>query len=243
MSLKFNGVDITRVFINGVEQKTLEFNGVSYFGKQYSLTRNTSNNVILTVFRTSSPNEHAPIGNVNTGNTIYYGDAITISATASTHYINPKLYVDIGDGNGMIERTSPFSFIVQNNVIYYGTSIPDPSWVTVFSGYEIFYDSDVLTISNLDPGGDIDIIASATFKEYLIDIATEEEFEGETYYDSTFRALLPTSLNGYISSISLSRVNNQIIINFNDAWDETKGFDIYETPIELIITEVRRRQT
>ncbi len=99
MSLKFNSVDITRVFINGVEQKTLEFNGVSYFGKRYSLTNNTSNNVVLNVDRTNFPNEHAQIGVVEVRNTIYYGDAITISVTACAHYINPKLYVDIGDGN------------------------------------------------------------------------------------------------------------------------------------------------
>lgn len=68
MALIFNNTEITRVYFNGAEQKVLQYNGTAYFGKRYTLTKNTSTGVTLTVNRTNSPNQRAATGSVSAGN-------------------------------------------------------------------------------------------------------------------------------------------------------------------------------
>ena len=82
MALRFNNTEITRVYFNGKEEKTLEYNGKRYFGKRFELTKKESHGVTLTVKRTSSPNQQAGTGEISAGNGIYYGDVITIEIKA-----------------------------------------------------------------------------------------------------------------------------------------------------------------
>lgn len=132
MALRFNNTEITQVYFNGVEKMTLQYNGTSYFGKRFSLTKSTSTGVTLTVSRSSSPNQRATTGSVATGNTIYYGDVITITCTAISGYTNAKLYVNTG--SGAILRTSSYTFTVTGNVTFYGTATVASEWQTVWSG-------------------------------------------------------------------------------------------------------------
>ena len=122
MSLKANNVEITKVIFNGNEVNALNFNGASYFGKRFSLTQSSSTGVSFTISRTSSPNQQAATGSISTGNTIYYGDVITISVSAAAGYADPKLFVNVGDGQGIQQRTSPFTLTVGNNVSFYGSA-------------------------------------------------------------------------------------------------------------------------
>lgn len=140
MPLRINNSDITNLFVNGAEFKALHIDNTGRFGKRFSLTPNTSSGVNFMINRTSSPNQQAGTGYISTGNTIYYGDQITITVSPQTNYINTRLYVDIGDGQGSVQRTSPFSFTVSANVTYYGTATyvpPSASWYTVISNYEM----------------------------------------------------------------------------------------------------------
>lgn len=57
------------------------------WGKPFTLTVSQGTGVAsVTVNRTSSPNQHASTGTLSSGATIYYGDVLSVSATASTNY-------------------------------------------------------------------------------------------------------------------------------------------------------------
>ena len=90
MALRFNNTEITRVYFNGKEENTLEYNGKRYFGKRFELTKKESHGVTLTVKRTSSPNQQAGTGEISAGNGIYYGDVITIEIKAEAGYQEGK---------------------------------------------------------------------------------------------------------------------------------------------------------
>ena len=117
MALRFNNTEITRVYFNGKEENTLEYNGKRYFGKRFELTKKESHGVTLTVKRTSSPKQQAGTGEISAGNGIYYGDVITIEIKAEAGYQEPKLYIDTG--SGMEEVSEPYTFTVTGNVSYY----------------------------------------------------------------------------------------------------------------------------
>ncbi len=52
----------------------------------YTASWNTGTGYTITVKRTSSPNANATIGNLKSGDTVYYGDVLSITYTASTGY-------------------------------------------------------------------------------------------------------------------------------------------------------------
>lgn len=240
MALKFNGTEITNLFINGVEQKSLRYNGTGYFGKRYSLTKNTSTGVTLTVTRTSSPNQRAVMGSISVGSAIYYGDVITISVAAMTDYKNPKLYVDTGDGNGLIERSSPFTLTITNNVIYCGTAIVDNEWQTIWTGSQTFSSTGSFTVPGLESGGSVQVTANVDFEEYYIE-SEESGYLGNVFSSGINRGTLPTTIYGNLSSVALSRSGSQILFTFNEGEEYSKGFLIYEVPVTINITEVRRK--
>lgn len=242
MSLKFNNTEVTRLFFNGEEQKSLRYNGFGYFGKRFTLTRSASTGVTLSVNRTSSPNQQAVTGNVSTGDTIYYGDVITIGITANTNYSNPKLYVDVGDGNGIVQRTSPYTFTVGNNVTYYGSATAGSvsTWETVWSGAQTFTDSGSFTVPGLEAGGNVQITANVSFEDFYMD-EDETIYPGTEFSGSINRKELPTTVYGNMSSVDLSRSGNQIVFTFNEGLEYAKGFVLCETPTAINITEVRRK--
>ncbi|MBO5076448.1 MAG: InlB B-repeat-containing protein [Clostridia bacterium] len=53
----------------------------------YTVTWNTVSNCTITVKRTSSPNGGAATGNLNSGDTVYYGDKLSVTYTPANGYI------------------------------------------------------------------------------------------------------------------------------------------------------------
>lgn len=237
MALKFNNTDITQVYFNGTEKMALQYNGVGYFGKRFSLTKNTSTGVSLTIKRTSSPNQRATKGTISTGNTIYYGDVITITCTASSGYTNPKLYVNTG--SGMVLRSSPYSFTVTGNVSFYGTATQADAWQTIWSGTKTFTASGSFSVPGLSTSGKAQITANIVYKEEYVQWDTGETVAGNTYSGSLNRTTLPTAVYGLRSDVAFSKSGNQITFTFNSCVENSKGYDIYESPVSLTITEVR----
>lgn len=91
MAFKVNGVEPTEIkFVkNGVttDLTVLKYGNTAVWGKPFTLTVSQGTGVAsVTVNRTSSPNQHASTGTLSSGATIYYGDVLSVSATASTGY-------------------------------------------------------------------------------------------------------------------------------------------------------------
>lgn len=91
MAFKVNGVEPTEIkFVkNGVttDLTVLKCGDTAVWGKPFTLTVSQGTGVAsVTVNRTSSPNQHASTGTLSSGATIYYGDVLSVSATASTDY-------------------------------------------------------------------------------------------------------------------------------------------------------------
>lgn len=239
MALKVNGVDITEVVLNGVQQKTLRYNGTAYFGKRYALTQNSSVGVIWTLTRTSSPNQGAPTGEITAGQPIYYGDEITISVAAAVNYTDPKLYVDTG--SGMSLQSSSYSFTVTDNVVFYGTAtaVSAAQWRTLWSGTKTFTASGVMNISALGGFSEVEVTADAEYEDFYLDSSFRNRYDGNRYTDGCYRKNLPVTLIGSASTINISRNGDELKIEFNSVFGEAKGYYICEQPISLTITEVR----
>lgn len=95
MALKIGTVEPTEIKVvkDGVttDLTVLKCGNTAVWGKPFTLTVSQGTGVAsVTVNRTSSPNQHASTGALTSGATIYYGDVLSVSATASTDYtINP----------------------------------------------------------------------------------------------------------------------------------------------------------
>lgn len=240
MALKFNNIDITQVFFNGQEKMTLNYNGTAYFGKRFTLTKTQATGATVIISRTSSPNQKAATGTVSVGNTIYYGDVITMSVTANSGYTSPTMYVDIGDGNGSVLRTSPFSFTVTGNVSYSASAtVQSSDWQTVFSGTQMFTEAGSFTVSGIGNGGTVQITANVTYVEYYVSELDESIEEGYTYSAGVTRSTVPVTINGEMSSVGLTRSGNQISVSTNIQYQYAKGYYIYDIPVSIVITEVR----
>ena len=239
MALRFNNTEITRVYFNGKEENTLEYNGKRYFGKRFELTKKESHGVTLTVNRTSSPNQQAGTGEISAGNGIYYGDVITIEIKAEAGYREPKLYIDTG--NGMKEVSRPYTITVTGDVSYYGSAEAD-TWKTVWSGSNTVTSMEGFTVPGLDTSnGALQLTATVTFGRWLISQQTGGVMEEETYKRSINRAELPTTAEGLYSSITFRRQGNQIVFTVQEGWENIKGYYVYESPISTEFTEVRNK--
>ena len=239
MALRFNNTEITRVYFNGKEENTLEYNGKRYFGKRFELTKKESHGVTLTVNRTSSPNQQAGTGEISAGNGIYYGDVITIEIKAEAGYREPKLYIDTG--NGMKEVSGPYTITVTGDGSYYGSAEAD-TWKTVWSGSNTVTSMEGFTVPGLDTSnGALQLTATVTFGRWLISQQTGGVMEEETYKRSINRAELPTTAEGLYSSITFRRQGNQIVFTVQEGWENIKGYYVYESPISTEFTEVRNK--
>lgn len=239
MALRFNNTEITRVYFNGKEENTLEYNGKRYFGKRFELTKKESHGVTLTVNRTSSPNQQAGTGEISAGNGIYYGDVITIEIKAEAGYREPKLYIDTG--NGMKEVSGSYTITVMGDVSYYGSAEAD-TWETVWSGSNTVTSMEGFTVPGLDTSnGALQLTATVTFGRWLISQQTGGVMEETTYKRSINRAELPTTAEGLYSSITFRRQGNQIVFTVQEGWENIKGYYVYESPISTEFTEVRSK--
>lgn len=88
MSLKFGTSAVNTVTYNGNDVKQIIFNDSSAWAKPYTLSVSKGTGVAsVTVSRTSTLEPTASTGSISAGDTIFYGDVLSVSATAATGYL------------------------------------------------------------------------------------------------------------------------------------------------------------
>ena len=240
MALRVNNTEITKVVYNGKEMEALRFNGTGYFGKAYSLMPSASTGVNFTIARNSSPNQNAICGNINQSAQIYYGDELTIQVKAVSGYINPKLYVDIGDGNGFMIRSSPFSFTVTRNIMFYGTAeVQSTQSGVLWSGSKQFMSTGNLDVPGISASDKIMVTATVEIIENSYD-PYEDSWDTYTLTTRVYNnQALPLSYSYGNASMSISVKDGAIQVECNYYESSFKGFVTIDVP-RVTITEVRR---
>nr|DAF19560.1 MAG TPA: hypothetical protein [Bacteriophage sp.] len=136
MALYFNNVMPTAIKYNGTDLTVLKYGTTAVWGKPFSLTEQQSFGSEVGIHRDSSPNQHARIGNLGSGSTVYYGDVLTITATPASGYklvsftINGTEYAS-GETSAVsqtITVTSAVSIIINTEAAI--------SWKTIWTGSE-----------------------------------------------------------------------------------------------------------
>lgn len=88
MSLKFGTNTVNTVTYNGNDVKQIVFNDSSAWAKPYTLSVSKGTGVAsITISRTSTLEPTASTGLISAGDTIFYGDVLSVSATAATGYL------------------------------------------------------------------------------------------------------------------------------------------------------------
>lgn len=88
MSLNFGTSAVNTVTYNGNDVKQIIFNDSSAWAKPYTLSVSKGTGVAsVTVSRTSTLEPTASTGSISAGDTIFYGDVLSVSATAATGYL------------------------------------------------------------------------------------------------------------------------------------------------------------
>lgn len=88
MSLNFGTSAVNTVIYNGDDVKQIIFNDSSAWAKPYTLSVSKGTGVAsITVSRKSSLEPTASTGSISAGDTIFYGDVLSVSATAATGYL------------------------------------------------------------------------------------------------------------------------------------------------------------
>lgn len=88
MSLKFGTSAVNTVTYNGNDVKQIIFNDSSAWAKPYTLSVSKGTGVAsITVSRISTLEPTASTGSISAGDTIFYGDVLSVSATAATGYL------------------------------------------------------------------------------------------------------------------------------------------------------------
>ena len=241
MSLIVNNTEITNVRFNGTEVNALRFNDTGYFGKRFSLLQNQSTGVTFDIKRTNSPNQRASTGSISAGSAIYYGDEITLTVSASSGYSTPKLFVNIGDGQGLLQRTSPFKFSVASDITFYGSASEASSeWTEVWSDNVIFTQSDSLSISGLPEGGKLSVTGNIKFSSFMYDPSTEN-VENNSYTYQLTNKVIPSTVNYSGASVNFTRSGNKIVITLNSYQEEYKGYVYGTLPVKVTLTSVKRQ--
>lgn len=88
MSLKFGTSAVNTVTYNGNDVKQIKYNDSFAWCKPYTLSVSKGTGVAsITVSRTSTLEPTASTGLISAGDTIFYGDVLSVSATAATGYL------------------------------------------------------------------------------------------------------------------------------------------------------------
>lgn len=88
MSLKFGTSTVNTVKYNEQDVKQIVFNDSSVWAKPYTLSVSKGTGVAsITISRTSTLEPTASTGSISAGDTIFYGDVLSVSATAATGYL------------------------------------------------------------------------------------------------------------------------------------------------------------
>lgn len=132
MAFKYNGVEPTAINYNGTDITVLKYSKggttTAVWGKPFSLSITQGANTTVTVSRTSSPNQHANTGALSSGAVVYYGDILTISASANSGYNLSAFTV-----NGTA-WTSGNTITVTSAITVVTTAQSAVSWKTVWTG-------------------------------------------------------------------------------------------------------------
>lgn len=142
MSIKFNGSNLSKITYNGTDLTVLKYNNTPVWGKPFTLSISAGSNSTVTVTRTSSPNEHASTGVLANAATIYYGDVLTVSFSASSGY---KISTSTVNGSAC---TNGATVTVTNNTNIVTTAVVDKSWHTVWEGSSKLSQANGLTSFN-----------------------------------------------------------------------------------------------
>lgn len=197
---------------------------VAVWGKQFKLTCTkvaSSIEPVITVNRTSSPNEHASTGELSSGDTIYYGDVLSIQVTPkqypTSYCVDPYTVNGVGylsretvtttvDGDVSVRAGTKrydepqITCVVETTGIYnnkYTITITNPNNVDCTVEYDVYGSGQYLLLSDYDQipaKSTITITGSNTWYKsgMLIEAALTDD-----YYGSEFASL---SVNNYESS-------------------------------------------
>ncbi len=104
------------------------------WGKPFSLTSSVGANTSLTVKRTSSPNQNSSLTSLASGEKVYYGDVLSITATPKSGY-KLLLFIINGTNYGSGQTSAVTKTItVTSAVTVKCTTEAAASWQTVWTG-------------------------------------------------------------------------------------------------------------
>ena len=234
MPLRVDNTEITQLFVDGRECKVLVVNGVPCFGKKYTLSSGGTANSTVTINRTSSPNQHAPTGNIASGAAIYEGDVLQMSVTANTDCVYAELYANIGDGGGERKRASDFTFTVCGDVSFRSTARS----AILFEGEKVFgyIAPSPVSIPGMTADMKIAITGKGLFNEM---INTEGNVSYRQVTIDAVKAELPTDIWDNGASVEITRNGDKLQVKYNIWQGPVKGKSMLIMPCGLIITQVR----
>lgn len=133
-SVILQGRDYSATFYNATDLTVLKYGTTAVWGKPFSLTFQISYGSEVGIHRDSSPNQHARIGNLGSGATVYYGDTLTITATPASGYKLVSFTI-----NGTEYASGQTSAVSQTITVTSAVSIvinteSAVSWKTVWTG-------------------------------------------------------------------------------------------------------------
>ena len=131
MSIQYNGTSISKINYNDTDITVVTVNNTPIWGKSYTLTISNDINSMITVTRTSSPNQHAQLSSLSTGSTIYYGDTLTITCSAINGY---SIETSTINGQSFTDTTT---ITITSDITINVTSMSSKSWHTVWSGTQV----------------------------------------------------------------------------------------------------------
>lgn len=108
------------------------------WGKPFSLIYTAGSNSTISVSRTSSPNQHASIGALSSGATVYYGDVLSITATPNSGYKITSFTIN-GTEYGNEQTSAVTQLITVTSAVNVASTTSSASaWHTVWTGSSIF---------------------------------------------------------------------------------------------------------
>lgn len=133
-SVILQGRDYSATFYSATDLTVLKYGTTAVWGKPFSLTFQISYGSEVGIHRDSSPNQHARIGNLGSGATVYYGDTLTITATPASGYKLVSFTI-----NGTEYASGQTSAVSQTITVTGAVSIvinteSAVSWKTVWTG-------------------------------------------------------------------------------------------------------------
>lgn len=186
MAFTFNGTTPTAIKYNGTDITVLKYSKggttTAVWGKPFSLSITQGANTTVTVSRTSSPNQHASTGALSSGAVVYYGDILTISASANSGY-NLSAFTVNGtawtSGN-TITVTSAITVVTTaqsavswktvwtGNITNTSTSLSASAWATVDGWFNILSDVVPSTAQNVRVTGNITLKVQTKSNSFVL---------------------------------------------------------------------------